>query len=183
MLFRCVCSTVCIAWHLCVWKVDHVAHAIILYLERECVLFRCVCSTVCIARHLCVWKVDHVAHAIILYLERMRRVCLLELSDKQVDSNTVQQKVKYTSHIVNNHHVTERCSLVLTTQQMFFPLSPPPPPPHTLTLSLSPLSHPHPLPLSPLTPSPCPPLPPHPVPLSPDVQESFRRWKFLCQVG
>ena len=34
--------------------------------------------------------VDHVAHAIILYLERMCRVCLLELSDKQVDSNTVQ---------------------------------------------------------------------------------------------
>ena len=55
-----------------------------------CVLFRCVCSTVCIARHLCVWIVDHVAHAIILYLERMCRVSLLELSDKQVDSNTVQ---------------------------------------------------------------------------------------------
>ena len=54
-----------------------------------CVLFRCVCSTVCIARHLCVWIVDHVAHAIILYLERMCRVCLLELSDKEVDSNTV----------------------------------------------------------------------------------------------
>ena len=34
MLFRCVCSTVCIARHLCVWIVDHVAHAIILYLER-----------------------------------------------------------------------------------------------------------------------------------------------------
>ena len=54
-----------------------------------CVLFRCVCSTVCIARHLCVWIVDHVAHAIILYLEGMCRVSLLELSDKQVDSNTV----------------------------------------------------------------------------------------------
>ena len=49
--------------------------------------------------------VDHIAHAIILYLERMCRVCLLELSDKQVDSNTVQQQMKYTSHIVNNHHV------------------------------------------------------------------------------
>ena len=57
-----------------------------------CVLFRCVCSTVCIARHLCVWIVDHVAHAIILYLERMCRVSLLELSDKQVDSNTVYTK-------------------------------------------------------------------------------------------
>ena len=56
----------------------------------ECVLFLCVCSTVCIVRHLCVWIVDHVAHAIILYLERMCRVSLLELSDKQVDSNTVQ---------------------------------------------------------------------------------------------
>ena len=55
-----------------------------------CVLFRCVYSTVCIARHLCVWIVDHVAHAIALYLECMCRVSLLELSDKQVDNNTVQ---------------------------------------------------------------------------------------------
>ena len=38
--------------------------------------------------------VDHVAHAIILYLERMCRVCLLELSDKQVDSNTYIQHTK-----------------------------------------------------------------------------------------
>ena len=74
-------------------------------------LFRCVCSTVCIAGHLCVWIVDHVAHAIILYFERMCRVCLLELSDKQVDSNTVQhmyQNIKcevHKPHIVNNHHV------------------------------------------------------------------------------
>ena len=30
---ECVCSTVCIARH---WIVDHVAHAIILYLERMC---------------------------------------------------------------------------------------------------------------------------------------------------
>ena len=52
----------------------------------------CVVHTVCIARHLCVWIVDHVAHAIILYLERMCRVSLLELSDKQVDSNTVYTK-------------------------------------------------------------------------------------------
>ena len=36
VLFRCVCITVCIARHLCVWIVDHVAHAIILYLERMC---------------------------------------------------------------------------------------------------------------------------------------------------
>ena len=36
VLFRCVCSTVCIARHLCVWIVDHIAHAIILYLEHMC---------------------------------------------------------------------------------------------------------------------------------------------------
>ena len=90
-------------------------------------------------------------------------------------------------HIVNNHHVfrSQRCSLVLTTQQMFFP---PLSPSHPYPVPLSP-SHPHPVPLSPLTLSPSHPVPlsppshPHPVPLSPDVQESFRRWKFLCQVG
>ena len=57
-----------------------------------------MCSTVCIARHLCVWIVDHVAHAIALYLERMCRVSLLELSDKQVDNNTVQQNIKGEVH-------------------------------------------------------------------------------------
>ena len=69
-------------------------------------LFSCVCSTVCIiARHLCAWIVDHVEHAIILYLERMCRVCLLELSDKQVDSNTVYTTYQNIKCEVNNHHV------------------------------------------------------------------------------
>ena len=132
----------------------------------------------------------------------------------QIVIRIIHQNIKcevHKPHIVNNHHVfrSQRCSLVLTTQQMFFPpLSPShpypvplsPSHPHPVPLSpltlspshpvpLSPPSHPHPVPLSPLTLPPSHPVPlsppshPHPVPLSPDVQESSRRWKFLCQVG
>ena len=78
----------CCGWRL--WISSGTLTASLALRVSECVHFRCVCSTVCIARHLCVWIVDPIAHAIILYLERMCRVCLLELSDKQVDSNTVQ---------------------------------------------------------------------------------------------
>ena len=67
-------------------------------------LFRCVC----IARHLCVWIVDHVAHAIALYLERMCRVCLLELSDKQVDSNTYYTTYKNIKCEVHKPRVNTR---------------------------------------------------------------------------
>ena len=59
-----------------------------------------MCVVQC-ARHLCVWIVDHVAHDI----ERiMCRVCLLELSDKQVDSNTVQHIYQHIKGEVHKPH-------------------------------------------------------------------------------
>ena len=42
VLFRCVCSTVCIARHLCVWIVDHVAHVTTLHMLLYCILNVCV---------------------------------------------------------------------------------------------------------------------------------------------